>query len=209
MLKAIQFLVSTNIGEVLVLFVAVLFNWVTPLLPIHILWINLVTDSLPALALSVDAAEPDIMRRKPLDSRRGIMTGTFVLRILLQGIMVGALSLTAYRIGIRESIEVARTMTFAVVAFTQLVVVFCIRSDIHSAFRGMFGNKYLTGAFVIVSAMMWAVLEIPALKGIFHVADLDGVQWAWVIGLSVLPLAVTEIVKVFVRMFARRGKKGA
>lgn len=208
-LKAIQFLVSTNIGEVLVLFVAVLFNWVTPLLPIHILWINLVTDSLPALALSVDAAEPDIMRRKPLDSRRGIMTGPFVLRILLQGIMVGALSLTAYRIGIRESIEVARTMTFAVVAFTQLVLVFCIRSDIHSAFRGMFGNKYLTGAFVIVSAMMWAVLEIPALKGIFHVADLDGVQWAWVIGLSVLPLVVTEIVKVFVRMFARRGKKGA
>lgn len=203
-LKAIQFLISTNIGEVLVLFVAVLFNWITPLLPIHILWINLVTDSLPALALSVDPAEPDIMKRKPIDPRRGIMTRPFVIRILLQGVMIAGLSLLAYNVGIQVSPEVAQTMTFAVVAFTQMSLVFSIRAGIHSAFRGVFNNKYLIGAFLIVSAMMWTVLEIPALKSIFRVADLDGSQWTWVLVLSVMPLVITEIVKIFIRVFRKR-----
>lgn len=208
-LKAIQFLISTNIGEVLVLFVAVLFNWATPLLPIHILWINLVTDSLPALALSVDPAEPDIMRRRPIDPSRGIMTGSFLVRIILQGLMVAALSLIAYQVGMRDSVEIARTMTFAVVAFTQIVIVFSIRSGEHSAFRGMFNNKYLIGAFLIVSAMMWVVLEIPALKNIFHVSDLDGSQWVWVIVLSAMPIVITEIVKMFIRLFKRRKASAA
>lgn len=203
-LKAVQFLISTNIGEVLVLFIAVLFNWATPLLPIHILWINLVTDSLPALALSVDPAEPGIMRRPPLNPRRGIMTGSFLVRILLQGAMVALLSLVAYRVGMRDGVDIARTMTFAVVAFTQIVMVFSIRSGDHSAFRGMFSNKYLIGAFLIVSAMMWVVLEIPALKHIFHVSDLDGAQWVWVIALSAMPIVITEIVKMFIRIFKRR-----
>lgn len=203
-LKAIQFLISTNIGEVLVLFVAVIFNWATPLLPIHILWINLVTDSLPALALSVDPAEPDIMRRRPIDPRRGIMTGSFLTRILLQGLMVAILSLIAYRVGMRDGVDIARTMTFAVVAFTQIVMVFSIRSGDHSAFRGMFNNRYLIGAFLIVSAMMWVVLEIPALKSIFHVSDLDGAQWIWVLALSAMPIVITETVKVFIRMSKKR-----
>lgn len=203
-LKAIQFLISTNIGEVLVLFVAVLFNWATPLLPIHILWINLVTDSLPALALSVDPAEPDIMRRRPIDPRRGIMTGSFLVRILLQGLMVAVLSLIAYRVGIGYSVDIARTMTFAVVAFTQIVMVFSIRAGYHSAFRGIFNNKYLIGAFLIVSAMMWVVLEVPALKHIFHVSDLNSTQWIWVLALSAMPIVITEIVKMFIRLYRKR-----
>lgn len=198
-LKSIMFLISTNVGEVLVLFVAVLFNWVTPMLPIHILWINLVTDSLPALSLSVDPAAPDIMKRKPIDPRKGIMNRAFVTQILLQGMLVGGLSLWAYTIGLQGSIGAAQTMTFAVVAFSQVALVFSIRNGMHSAFKGMFRNKYLLLAMAVVSAMMIVVLEIPALKDVFRVSSLDWTQWFWVIGLSIAPLPITEIVKVFIR----------
>ena len=203
-LKAIQFLLSTNTGEVLVLLVAVLLNWDTPLLPIHILWINLVTDSLPALALSVDPAAPDIMKRRPIDSRKGIMTGSFATRVILQGVMIGGLSLVANRIGIRYDPEVAHTMTFAVLAFSQITLVLGVRSPRYSAFRGMFNNGWLWGALLAVSAMMWVVLEIPALKTIFHVANLDLLQWGWVLGLSVAPLVITETVKLFARLFRKK-----
>lgn len=198
-LKAIQFLLSTNIGEVLVLFVAVVLNWDSPLLPIHILWINLVTDSLPALALSVDPAAPDVMRCAPIDSRRGIMTRPFTVRILLQGIMIAALSLIAYRIGLKTSVELAQTMTFAVLGMSQITLVFGVRSGRHSAFRVMFNNKYLWGAVAIVMAMMLMVLEIPALFDIFHVIGLNSEQWLWVTLLSLAPLVVTEIVKLLIR----------
>ncbi len=194
-IKAIQFMLSTNIGEILVLFVAVLANWATPLLPIHILWINLVTDSLPALALSVDPADPDIMQRKPIDSRQNIMNRSFAVRVFMQGGMIGLLSLTAFIIGRQTSVEVAQTMTFAVLAFCQLTHVFNIRSVRYSAFRNMFKNKYLLGAIAIVFLLMLTVLEIPALHDIFHLATLNQVQWIWVVCLSVAPLVIVEIVK--------------
>lgn len=203
-LKAVQFLISTNIGEIIVLFVAVVCNWVSPLLPIHILWINLVTDSLPALALSVDPAEPDVMRRKPIDSKQGIMTKGFSIRVLLQGLMIGALALIAYRIGLDMSIEAARTMTFSVLAFAQITFVFGVRSGNYSAFRGMFNNKHLIGALVIVAGLMFIVLEIPALQNIFHVIRLNSQQWMWVAILSVLPLFITEIAKIIRRLFVKK-----
>lgn len=205
-LKAIQFLLSTNVGEILVLFIAVLLNWDSPLLPIHILWINLVTDSLPALALSVDPAAHDIMQRKPIDSRKGIMTKSFSIRIILQGIMVAALSLIAYNIGIKISIEHAQTMTFAVLAFTQITLVYGVRSGNHSAFRGMFNNKYLVGALLIVIGLMLIVLWIPALENIFHVIPLHGEQFLWVVLLSLAPLPITEIAKLIVKLFVRKSK---
>ncbi|MDR2036451.1 MAG: calcium-translocating P-type ATPase, PMCA-type [Bacteroidales bacterium] len=199
-LKAIQFLLSTNIGEIVVLFVAVMANWATPLLPIHILWINLVTDSLPALALSVDPADPDIMQRKPVDSHKNIMNRSFVIRILLQGCMVGVLSLTAFLIGMKSSVEVAQTMTFAVLAFSQLTHIFNVRSVNHSAFRNMFKNKYLLGAIALVGLMMVIVLEVPALHDIFHLATLSQAQWIWVICLSLAPLLIVELVKGIMRI---------
>jgi Ca2+-transporting ATPase len=197
--KAILFLLSTNIGELLVLFVAVLFNWVSPLLPIHILWINLVSDSLPALALSVDPAEADIMKRHPVHAKKGIMTRSFIVRMLLQGALIGGLSLLAYGVGLHAGVDVARTMTFAVLGFSQVVFVFCIRSGTRSAFRGMFNNKYLIGALLVVLALMFVVLEIPALETIFHIADLSAQQWLWVALLSLAPLPVTELAKIAIK----------
>lgn len=199
-LKAIQFMLSTNIGEILVLFIAVLANWSSPLLPIHILWINLVTDSLPALALSLDPADPDSMKRKPIDSHKGIMTKDFTLRILLQGMMIGLLSLVAYRIGLQSGIEAARTMTFGVLAISQIMHVFNVRSTYHTAFRNMFSNKYLLAAVGLVLLIMIALLEIPAFHSLFHLTTLTGTQWIWVAVLSAAPLPIVELVKGIIRL---------
>ena len=193
--KAIQFMLSTNLGEILVLFVAVICNMVAPLLPIHILWINLVTDSLPALALSVDPAEKDVMHRKPIDSRQGIMTKQFSLRILLQGMLVALVTLVAYNIGLKTSVDAARTMTFATLAFTQMTMIFSIRAQHHCALRNLFGNRYLWGAVLVVIALMLVVLLIPFVQKIFRVVSLDASQWWWVVGLSFGALLISEVVK--------------
>ncbi len=202
--KAIQFMLATNMGEILVLFISVMANWTTPLLPIHILWINLVTDSLPALALSVDPAEQDIMRRKPIDSRQGLMTRPFTIRLALEGLMIALLTLTAYQVGLRTGgVEAAQTMTFATLAFSQMAIVFGIRSGYHSAFRGMFSNKYLLGAVAVVVALMLVVLLIPALEVVFHTTSLTSAQWWWVAGLSLAPLLFTEVGKLVRKWFKR------
>ncbi len=203
-LKAIQFMLSTNIGEVVVLFVAVLANWATPLLPIHILWINLVTDSFPALALSIDPAAPDVMRRRPVNSKQNIMNRTFSIRVFLQGAMIGTLSLVAFRIGMQTSVEAAQTMTFAVLAFSQMTHVFNVRSTTRSAFVNIFSNKHLLGAILLVCVLMLTVLEIPALHNVFHLTTLTNVQWWWVVGLSLLPLPIVEIAKGIKRLFTKK-----
>ena len=194
-LKAIQFMLSTNIGEILVILVAILANWATPLLPIQILWINLVTDSFPALALSVDPAADGIMRRKPVDARKGIMRGTYMLRILLQGVMIAVLSLTAFIVGSRTSVAAGQTMTFAVLAFTQITHVLNVRTTHYSAFKHMFNNKWLWAALILVIALMLIVLEMPYLHDIFHLARLSAAQWVWVVCLSLAPLPIVEAVK--------------
>lgn len=194
-LKAIQFMLSTNLGEILVLFIAVICNMVTPLLPIHILWINLVTDSLPALALSVDAADKDVMTRKPIDSRQGFLTKRFSIQILLQGILIALLTLVAYNFGLKTSVDTARTMTFATLAFTQMTIIFSIRAQNHNAFCGMFKNRYLWGAVFAVTALMLMVLLIPGVQKIFRVVSLDASQWWCVVGLSLSALFICEIAK--------------
>ncbi len=202
-LKAIQFMLSTNIGEIIVIFVAIVANWPTPLLPIQILWINLVTDSLPALALSVDPADPDVMRRKPVDSKGGIMSKMFLTRILLQGAMIGGLSLAAFLIGLQTSVAVGQTMTFAVLAFAQITHVLNVRSSLHSAFRNMFKNKLLLGALAIVLFLMIIVLEVPQLHDIFHLAPLTQMQWIWVVVLSIAPLPIVELIKGVLRLIKK------
>jgi Ca2+-transporting ATPase len=200
-LKAIEFLLSCNVGEIIVLFVAVMANWVTPLLPIHILWINLVTDSLPALALSVDPAGKNVMNRKPADSKKPILNKKFSSLVILQGIMIGALSLTAYQIGLHttpvaeDAIDVARAMCFAVLAFTQLTHVFNVRSHSHSSFHNFCSNKFLLGAIAVSAGLMFMVLEIPYLHDLFHISHLTDMQWIWVAVLSIAPIPIIEIVK--------------
>lgn len=208
-MKAIEFLLSSNVGEIIVLFVAVMANWATPLLPIHILWINLVTDSLPALALSVDPADSDVMNRKPINSRKPILSKTFSLLILTQGMMIGGLSLAAFQIGLHttanpaNALEVARAMCFSVLAFTQLTHVFNVRSNAKSAFSNFFSNKLLLGAIAISAGLMFIVLEIPYLHELFHISHLSAAQWIWVAVLSIAPIPIIELAKIIERVFGK------
>lgn len=196
-LKSIQFLLSCNVGEVILLFIATMLNWEEPLLPIHILWVNLVTDSLPALALGMDPQEPDIMERPPRSPKAGIFQGAMVGRIVYQGAMVGLLSLTAFVIGHRTSVEVGRTMAFAVLALSQLEHSLNVRSNTQSIFKiGLFSNIKLIGAIMISALLMAGVLLIQPLASVFKVTQLTGSQWLTVGLLSLTPVFIVEILKL-------------
>lgn len=206
-LKAINFLLATNIGELLTLFIAVLAGWNSPLLAVHILIINLVTDSLPALALSFDPAAPKIMERKPNDSKQSILNRKFLSKVIAQGAMIAALTLISFRIGLHTSVATGQTMAFGVLALSQLVHVLNIRAGSFSAFRNIFSNKYLLGAIVLSALIVLGILEIPALHEVFKVTNLDWEQWSIVIGFSLLPLPIMEIWKIFARLFAKSREK--
>ena len=206
-LKAVAYLLSANIGEIITLFIATMFGWIEPLLPIHILWINLVTDSLPALALSVDPPEKNIMKRKA-KKNKNIFTKGMIWRVVYQGVMVGVLTLLAFGFGCGfdfkaaainpELAASARTMAFAVLAFSELVHVFNLRSNKDSIFKvGLLTNKTLLGAVALSAALMLVVLLVPGLHGIFEIAHLGANQILEVVALTFAPLVIVELFKIF------------
>ncbi|MFH0842821.1 MAG: calcium-translocating P-type ATPase, PMCA-type [Bacteroidota bacterium] len=198
-LKAIQFLLSTNIGEIFLLLVTSIFNLGTPLLPIHILWVNLVTDSLPALALSVDPAEENIMSRKPRNSKRGFITNGMTWRIIYQGIMIGVIPLAAFIMGLRESgVMLGQTMAFATLMFAQLVHVRNLHSNTRSSLAiSPFKNKPLIAAIFVSGGLALLVLLVPPVREAFRLTALDGKHWIIVALLSLIPIAVVDIFKLF------------
>ena len=198
-LKSIQFLLSSNVGEVLLIFIASIFNLGNPLLPIHILWINLVTDSLPALALSVDPAEKDIMTRKPRDTQQGFFTKGMTWRIAYQGFTIGMISLVAYLLGRHDGgQQLGQTMAFAVLAFAQLFHVRNLHSNRRSSFRtSLFKNKALVGAIIISAAMMLVILLFPPFMKAFKLVEMDRIHWLYVFGLSIVPIVIVELFKLF------------
>ena len=216
-LKAIQFLLSSNIGEIVVLFLAILitpllsklFNiditLIETLLPIHILWINLVTDSLPALALAVDPAAKDVMQRKPLkNSKKGIFTKGMTLRIIYQGIMIGLLTLTAFVIGLstpnvsqEEKVKIGQTMAFYVLALSELVHVYNIRDNKKSIFKtGIFNNSKLILATVVSAGLMFVILATEKLRDIFKLAVLPTSHVLETVLLVLSPIIIVEIFKL-------------
>jgi P-type Ca2+ transporter type 2C len=198
-LKAIQFLLSTNIGEIFLLLVTSIFNLGTPLLPIHILWVNLVTDSLPALALSVDPAEKGIMNRKPRNSKKGFMTNGMVWRIMYQGIMIGTIPLAAFIIGLREQgVVLGQTMAFATLMFAQLAHVRNLHSNTRSSLAiSPFKNIPLIAAITVSAALALIVLLIPPVRDAFSLTELDGRHWLAVALMSLIPILVVDIFKLF------------
>ncbi|MDO5665475.1 MAG: calcium-translocating P-type ATPase, PMCA-type [Bacteroidia bacterium] len=197
-LKAIQFLLSANVGEVLLILIASVFNLGNPLTPIMILWVNLVTDSLPALALSMDPAEKDIMTRRPRDPKQGFFTKGMVWRIVYQGFTIGLISLFAYLLGYHDGGQtLGQTMAFAVLAFSQLIHVRNLHSNRLSSFRtSIFSNKMLLLAILASAALMLIVLFVPTIRDIFGLEVMDMTHWLYVIGLSFVPVVVVEIVKL-------------
>lgn len=233
-IKAIQFLLSSNVGEVVALFTAILLTpWIASefgidvthieiLLPVHILWINLVTDSFPALALAIDPAESDIMARKPISSKKGVFTKGITRRVLYQGIMIGLITITAFILGLstptellptnvvvsgvmlteeETKVEMGQAMAFAVLAISQLVHVFNIRNSKKSVFnKSLFSNKLLILANVVSFSLMMIIFMVEPLREMFSipiVAYMPTRNVVLTILLILVPLVVVELAKLF------------
>ena len=222
-LKVIQFLLSSNVGEIVVLFFATLLtplfakwfgigdiNHLEILLPIHILWINLVTDSLPALALAFDPANDDIMKRKPVKPGKGVFTKGMTWRILYQGMMIGGLTLAAFMIGLatttepigdltldQSKIEVGQTMAFVTLALSELAHVFNVRNNNKSIFKTkILNNTKLIWAVIASAMLMFVILLVPGLREIFSIPLLPTENILELVGLVLAPIVIVEIFKL-------------
>jgi Ca2+-transporting ATPase len=195
--KVVGFLLGTNIGEILTVFLAMLFWRQTPLLSVQLLWINLVTDSLPAIALGTEPVEKDIMDRKPKPKNENIFTNGFGIRIVLQGIMFALLTLAGFLIGWKSTndISAGRTMAFFILSLTQIVHSFNMRSN-HSLFKiGIFTNKNLSLAALISILMIAFVLFIPPVAAAFGLASLSANLYLYAVILAFVPVLMLELYK--------------
>ncbi|MDY6012313.1 MAG: calcium-translocating P-type ATPase, SERCA-type [Clostridium sp.] len=185
--KFIRYLLSCNLGEVLTMFLATLFTLPNPLTPIQILFVNLATDGLPAIALGVDPADSDIMRQQPRNKKEGIFARGLTEKILIRGTLIGICTLLSFMVGryYRMDLETCRTMALSTLIMSQLFHVFECRSERHSIFEiKLFTNPYLVGAVSISITMLLAILYIPFLRGIFHTVPLMINHWAIVVFFS-------------------------
>ena len=198
--KSIQYLLSCNIGEILTIFVATVLNFhQMPLIPVQLLWLNLVTDSLPALALGMEPVEQDAMERPPRRAEEKLLSGSFAKNLFWQGFLVGFVTLAAYFLGEYilsdpgESYQAANTMAFTTLTLCQLFHAFDVRSETRSIFAlGVFSNPAMNRAFLVGVALQLAVLLLPPLQAVFSVVPLSGLEWLTVLGLSLFPTLVCE-----------------
>jgi Ca2+-transporting ATPase len=211
--KAVIFLLSCNLGEIIAIFFSVLFFWPIPLLPTQILWINLVTDTLPAIALGVDPGDKDIMKNKPRNPKESFFAGGAGVRALIGGTLIGILTLAAFYYGLYEhgfsldsknitedALTYARTMAFVVLAASQLFYSLSMRNATKSIFQiGLFTNKYLIGAIIIGLILQVGVISVPFLAAAFKVQMLSLNDWLLVFAFALIPLIVNEIIKIFMR----------
>ena len=209
--KAIHYLLSCNIGEILTIFLATLLPVSqAPLSPVQLLWLNLVTDSLPALALGMEPVEKTAMTQPPRGKEEPLFSRAFSRRLAWQGALVGGITLLAYGLGfhLTGTFAVANTMAFATLTFSQLFHAFDVRSEDTPLFRlGVLSNKAMNKAFLAGAALQAAVLLAPPLQGVFAVVPMDLAQWGIVLGLALTPLVVCELAKGLRR--ARAGRRAA
>lgn len=214
--KFIRYLLGCNIGEVLVMFMASLLGMPMPLLPIQLLWVNLITDGLPAMALGVEPPEPGIMQRAPRPKNEGIFERGLGWIICRRGIYIAVVTLAAFTVGLvysrlngSMSLEIARTMALTTLVFAQLFYVFECRSESHSPFElGFLSNPYLVGAVVCSTLMQLGVLYIPGLQEVFHTTVLLPWQWILIILLSGGRLLWKYILYTWQRFFVSPLKYG-
>jgi Ca2+-transporting ATPase len=211
--KSVIFLITCNLGEVLTMFISLLIGWEAPLIATQLLWINLITDSFPAIALGMDPGSPDVMKEKPRDAKESFFAGGAGLHMILGGVLIGALSIIAFWSGYyehgyspfdhsapAETLEYARTMAFIVLIMCQLFYALAVRNSSKSIFQiGIFSNKYLVGAIVLGVLLQLTVIEIPLMQRAFHLQMPDPEGWIIAILLGLVPLAINEIFKIFIR----------
>lgn len=194
--KAVHFSISTNVGEIIAIFVGLLLGWEAPLVAIQLLWTNLVTDSLPGIALGLEPMEADIMNRKPKKINESIFSDGMWGKILIEGTMIGVLTLFAFCLGNKlYGLEVARTMAFFALSTLELVHSFNIKSENSILKTGIFNNLYLVGAVAVGLILQTVVIVSPTISKIFNCVPLNGIQWVITILISVLPLILVETQK--------------
>ena len=196
--KAVHFLLSSNVGEIVTIFFAILFGWQSPLLAIHLLWVNLVTDSLPAIALGLEPVSKNIMLEKPRNTKKSMFADGLGLTILIQGFMIGMLSLLAFSIGSSiGTVETGRTMAFAVLSLSELIHAFNIKSKESIINKETWNNKYLFVALGLGVLLQIIVISIPLFNSIFRVEQLTLNEWVYVGLLSFAPVILVELQKWF------------
>lgn len=195
-----MFLLSCNLGEIVALFIAILFNFNPPLLPIHILWVNLITDSFPALSLGVDPKDSSVMEYPPRDPKESLFAGNMGLFLALNGILIGAVTLFAFKIGERlymNSLVHAQTLAFVVLSFSQLFFSLSVRSKEKSLFKiGLFKNKYLIASISLGILIQFLIITIPFFATVFNVFTLNVRDWFIVICISLIPFIINELFKI-------------
>lgn len=204
--KVIQFLVAGNISEILIILLAVCIGWQSPILAVHILLINLATDSLPAVALGIDPADSNVMKQKPVRSGTLFEKG-MIYRIVLHGLFISAAALAAYGIGqfIYADHNEAMTMTFLVLSISQLSHALNQRSNFDSVFKkGQGKNPYLFAALAASAAIIALVVFVPPLMKLFSLVYLTWKEWLICIALSLFPLVAVEISKIFIRLYRKK-----
>ncbi|MHB8131611.1 MAG: cation-translocating P-type ATPase [Mobilitalea sp.] len=215
--KSVIFLLSCNLGEVIAIFLSILLNWPIPLLATQILWINLITDSLPAIALGIDPGDPDVMKQKPRNPKESFFSHGAGVRAVIGGVLIGLFTLLAFYYGLwehgyqlgsgmlsgetlKEALPYARTMSFVVLAASQLFYSLSMRSTTKSIFKiGIFSNLFLVGAIIIGILLQLVVISVPVLATAFGVHNLSLKEWGIVILFALIPLTVNEIIKIFMR----------
>ncbi|WP_124042176.1 calcium-transporting P-type ATPase, PMR1-type [Clostridium perfringens] len=199
--KSIVFLLSCNLGEILTLFTAILLNWNSPLQPIHILWVNLITDSFPALALGVDKTKEDVMNNPPRNPKESIFVKYDKIQLIINGVLIGGITLFAFKLGERlypDSLIHAQTMAFVVLSVSQLFLSLSLRSNTKSAFSlGLFSNKYLVYSILLGIFLQVIIISISFIANIFKVTPLLLYDWIVVILVSLIPFVINEILKLF------------
>ena len=203
--KAVHFLLSSNVGEILVVFAASAMRLPAPLLPIQLLWVNLVTDSLPALALGTEPKDENIMRRPPTPSADSFFAGGLGGDIAVEGMLVGAMTLLCFVTGRQlGSLELARTMAFTTLSFSEIAYAVSMRSEKPLWRVGLFGNKKMVWAVIVCTLLQVAVLTLPTLSNLFQTVPLTASAWFWTILFSLLPFGILEVEKLFRKDRSRR-----
>jgi Ca2+-transporting ATPase len=204
--KTIHYLLSTNIGEILTVLMCFAMRLPPPLLTIQLLWINMATDSLPAVSLGTEPIEPDIMKRKPISPKKSLFSDGLGYNILIEGGFLGAIAFLAFVIGknffdVGEVPIIGRTMTFATLCLSQLLHSFNIKSKLSILNTNLFNNIKLIYSFILCTFLQVTVITVPMFSKIFKLQNLNFTQWLMVAMLSITPFLISEIEKIFVKSY--------
>ena len=196
--KFVFFLMSCNVGEILIIFISMLLNWEIPLLPIHLLWVNLLTDAFPALALGTEKKEPGLMQEPPRNPDEPIINRDMLVSIVVQSVVMTAAVLGAFYYAWQNyGIEMGRTYALVTLILSELLRAYTCRSERHTIFKiGVFSNRNMNLAFIASFALLALIMFVPALRDVFNVSTLHFHDWDFVVLVGAMPLVFGELTKV-------------